>query len=420
MLIKTAFFFLTYLALPVGLVVGFLGVRAGNLALKISLLVVACVVALPGALLDFDLLLTRNGSEVDPEIVVESWDGVADGMHNSNTDLVEFKGHLFLIHQSSPYHLGTDRAELLIKKSADGGRSWVQIAAVDGGEFDIRDPKFAIVDNTLFLYVLMNVELNPEPFTTLYTWSDDGENWSPLQETGEPEWLFWRAKEHGGRLYTPAYYYHHNRSVLFASEDGRQWDKIADIYEGGRNDETAIAFLSSGEMVATARLEYSDSVFGHRQGSTLIARSFPPYGTFEVTAEDRLTRLDGPRLFTYEDRVFAVARYQPRTTMPWQMMGSAFTRKRTSIFEVRHDGLIRISDLPSAGDTSYAGLVYTNDPNEALVCYYTSTTDRDYSWFTGLLSPSAIRMARIDMASMLVKADALIEGGGGRPRVSAE
>lgn len=79
-------------------------------------------------------------------------------------------------------------------------------------------------------------------------------------------------------------------------------------------------------------------------------------------------------------------------------MGPAFTRKRTSLFEVTRTGLKHLSDLPSTGDTSYAGLVLSGD--EALVCYYTSDIKRDFIWFTGLLSPSAIRMARINLDAL--------------------
>ena len=84
-------------------------------------------------------------------------------------------------------------------------------------------------------------------------------------------------------------------------------------------------------------------------------------------------------------------------------MGSAFTRKRTSLFEVTRDGLVHLSDLPSTGDTSYAGLVFRGD--EVLVCYYTSDIRKEFIWFTGLLSPSSIRMAGIDLNAMVKKAD---------------
>lgn len=143
----------------------------------------------------------------------------------------------------------------------------------------------------------MNVELNPEPFTTLFTWSENGTDWGPLEETGHPEWLFWWARERDGVYYVPAYWYHHNKSILLTSGDGVNWERHSPIYEGGRNDETAIAPLSSGEIISTARLEYSDSVFGHEDGSTLITRSLPPYDTFDLIAEDQSNRLDGPCLY---------------------------------------------------------------------------------------------------------------------------
>lgn len=403
--IQFAFFYLVYLALPVGLVLLYFGFRIKKIWKKVLLIILAAVHIFPGLIIDKDVFFSRNHSQVDRAIVLEDWDAVSDGLHNSNTDLIDYKGELYLIHQASPFHLGTDKARLIVRKSTDDGRTWQQTAEIDGGDLDIRDPKFLVIGEKLFLYVLMNVELNPEPFTTLFTWSDNGSDWEALEETGHPEWLFWRARERDGIYYVPAYWYLHNKSILLTSGDGVNWERRSPIYEGGRNDETAIAFLASGEIISTARLEYSDSVFGHKDGSTLISRSLPPYETFDVLAEDQSNRLDGPRLFVWDDRVFAVGRYQPGETFLWQNMGSAFTRKRTSLFEVTRTGLKHLSDLPSTGDTSYAGLVFRGD--EALICYYTSNVKRDFIWFTGLLSPSPIRMARIDLGAMILKADAL-------------
>jgi len=402
--IQPLFAYLVYLAVPVALVLGFAAYRVERLPLRIALGLLGVVHFVPGALLDADLLLTRNHSEVDPDIVVETWDAVSDGQHNSNTDLADFRGSLYLVHQASPFHLGTGDACLLVRRSTDDGRTWEQVAQIDGGDLDIRDPKFLVVGERLYLYVLMNVALNPEPFTTLYTWSDDGTHWAPLAETGQPEWLFWRPVTWEGTILVPAYYYLHGESILLASSDGETWTRRARIHRGGRNDETAVALLPSGEMIATARLEYSESIFGHQDGSTLIAHATPPWEAFEVLVEDRSNRLDGPRLFVIGDRVFAVGRRQPREWGPIAKMGSAFSRKRTSLFEVTRAGLVHLTDLPSAGDTSYPGLVLRGD--EALVSYYTSDIDRDYVWFTGLLSPSPIRMARIDLRALVAKADA--------------
>jgi hypothetical protein len=59
---------------------------------------------------------------------------------------------------------------------------------------------------------------------------------------------------------------------------------------------------------------------------------------------------------------------------------------------------VYLSDLPSAGDTSYAGAVLLEDA--VLISYYTSPTDRDVPWITGMLSQTNIRLARISLASL--------------------
>ncbi|MBN2393093.1 MAG: hypothetical protein JXR84_20355 [Anaerolineae bacterium] len=149
-------------------------------------------------------------------------------------------------------------------------------------------------------------------------------------------WLFWRPKTQDGiTFYNTAYWYEHGTSILIRSTDGIHWEKIATIYQGGRNDETEIEFLSDGRMLATARLEYGE--------------------------------------------------------------------KRTSLFEVREDGLAYLTDLPSAGDTSYVGLIVDGDI--AYATYYTSRVDRDYPWILGMLSPSSVVLAKLELPALEALAD---------------
>ena len=84
-----------------------------------------------------------NTSWVNPELELESWDAVADGMHNSNTDMIYWEGKFYLIHASSPFHLGTSESRLVLWKSSDA-KDWKKITELDfETEDDIRDPKFA-------------------------------------------------------------------------------------------------------------------------------------------------------------------------------------------------------------------------------------------------------------------------------------
>jgi hypothetical protein len=73
---------------------------------------------------------------------------------------------------------------------------------------------------------------------------------------------------------------------------------------------------------------------------------------------------------------------------PFAQMGSAFTRKRTSLFRVCEEGLIRLTDLPSAGGTAYSGVVLQGD--ELFVSYYTNDIRKDYVWVAGWLDESTM------------------------------
>jgi hypothetical protein len=111
-----------------------------------------------------------------------------------------------------------------------------------------------------------------------------------------------------------------------------------------------------------------------------------------------VTRLDGPCLFPYNGRIYAIARYQATRAPKYVELGGIYSRKRTSLFLVGEQGLRYLTDLPSAGDTSYAGIVMQGD--ELIASYYTSPPDRDVTWILGMFRPSNIRMARIDLPAL--------------------
>jgi hypothetical protein len=299
------------------------------------------------------------------------------------------------------------------RRSSDKGRTWEEVERYNPPGEDIRDPKFAIFGNRLFLYALKNTNFIAEPYLSVYAYSENGSNWTEFQTVPNLDgWLFWRPKTQDGKtFYNTAYWWEHGKSILLKSTDGIQWETISTVHEGGRNDETEIEFLPDGRLTATARLEYgvgSEAIFGDPKGSTLIAVSSPPYTTWEPLIESLVTRLDGPYLFPYNGRVYAIGRYQPDPgkTGPLSDQGSCLTKKRTSIFEVRENGLAYLTDLPSAGDTSYVGLV--RDGDTVFASYYTSRVDRDYIWLLGMLSPSSVKMAKIDLPAMEALADLVV------------
>ncbi len=196
----------------------------------------------------------------------------------------------------------------------------------------------------------------------------------------------------------PAYWHEHGRAALLTSSDGIHWDIVSEICAGPRSDEPDIEFLPDGRLIATIRLEVSDSYFGHPEGGTILTTASPPYTSWSTPAHSLVTRLDGPSLFRYHDAIYAVGRYQPIVTGPFDWQGSIFARERTALFLVQEDRLVYLTDLPSAGDTSYSGVVVQGD--ELLVSYYTSDIEHDYPWILGMVAPSSIRLARVDLPQL--------------------
>lgn len=335
-----------------------------------------------------------NTAWLQPSLEIESQAAVGDGKHNSNTDLIYWKDHFYLVHASSPWHFGTEKCQLVLRRSSDA-QTWEQVATFSVPGQDIRDPKLAAIGDRLFLYVLKNVGWNPEPYTTALSTSADGMSWTPLEDVEPKGWLFWRPKTRDrATWYVPAYWWEHGKSILLKSTDGRRWEQVSQIYEGDRNDETAMAFLPDGRILCTARLEVSDSIFGHKDACTLIAVAKPPYTEWSRT-KSHVTRLDGPALFTYEGAVYAVGRHNPEPPKIARWIGSIFGKKRTALYEVRPDRLVYLSDLPSCGDTSYAGVVIRN--HDAYISYYTNDVTADYPWILGMVSASDIRIAKLHL-----------------------
>ena len=344
-------------------------------------------------------LVRGERQSVDRSVVLETWKAVSDGHHNSNTDLTFWNGNFYLCHQASPYHLGSRRSRMRLLRSADA-RNWDLVQEFRPDDWEYRDPTFGHIGERLFIYFLPNRDRNPEPYTTAFTWTIDGDNWKPVVEVapGQRGWLFWRPKTLDEKTwYVTAYWHEHGRSQLLKSPDGIDWENVSYIWEGERNDETDFEFMADGRIISTARLEGNGTMWGDAKGSTLISVAEPPYTSW-THAKSRVTRLDGPCLFPYNGRVYAVGRYQASFFPRYAEQGGLFARKRTSLFLVEPDRLTRLTDLPSAGDTSYAGIVIQGD--EMYVSYYTSSIKRDPVWIQGMFKPTDIRMARVSLPSL--------------------
>lgn len=338
---------------------------------------------------------TASDLNVAPELRMETWTGVPANEHHSNTDLCKFDGRYIMVHASSPWHFGASRCRLVVRSSEDG-KIWKFLTEISLPGEDVRDPTLAEIDGTLFMYFFANFRLDPLPYTTYVCHSEDAETWSSPRPLSIIEELLWRPRTIDGKtFYAPAYTREQTRVALFSTTDGVEWSEVSTICDRDKANETDIIFRSDGTLIGTLRIEMSPSFWGHHpEGHTSIAIAEPPYKKWNLS-RSYLTRLDGPCLFQIGDRTYACGR---RHLGGPKWMGSCWGRKRTSLYLLEPDRLVFLSDLPSCGDTAYAGAVV--DEDSVLICYYTSPPGKDWFWLMGMLSKSSIEMARFKIADL--------------------
>ncbi len=265
-----------------------------------------------------------------------------------------------------------------------------------GGEHpgeDIRDPKFAPIGGRLFLYVLKSTRFIAEPYRTALRTSADGVKWSPLVDI-DPE----DGSSGGQKRATAAYGMcphtgtsTENPSCLNRPTASRDRVSVSTRATGTTRPRSSSFRTDGSSRPPPGGLGQA----GWATSAPPPSSPPPPAYTAWKSVQSRVTRLDGPALFSYNGKVYAVGRHNPDPAGFFTNYGSILARKRTSFYRVLENRLVHLSDLPSAGDTSYAGVVIRGD--DAYISYYTSGHARDYPWIIGMLARSDILVAKVHL-----------------------
>ena len=328
--------------------------------------------------------------------------------HNENTDMIVWNGAIWLVHRSAiSQDLGPNSA-LHVYKSTDHGQTFEQTAFIGApSDRDIRDPSFFIVGQQLYMKVLERLhpsgsgarDTGVDTITAIKT-SSDGATWTDGQMVAPHGWSFWRVKEHAGVYYSAAYQDGDQQVVLFTSHDGLSWTMGPQVYGISADTplETELTFMPGGKLLALVRMDGTDTELLGDQGGlrTEICWADPPaYSSFSCPSEFDGQRLDGPASFFWSGRLFVVARKHLQGT----------GKKRTSLFEILGDfngGALTIQEwgeLPSAGDTSYAGIAMT-DSSHAVVSWYSGDLQADRPWVLGMFDLTSIWLGTIDFSRL--------------------
>jgi len=353
---------------------------------------------LPEADAPADVLPEAAGPKPTTGLVTNQRIVYSDGLHNENTDLAWWNGATWLVFRGGETgQTGSPKARLKVFRSPDLGDTFELVAEIFMPERDIRDPKFLVEDGRL---VLMAISRVPGGHIrdagglawTVRTESSNGVTWTtPPVKVYDETWGFWRYTRHGALLYATGYNDGDTQVGLFSSPDGIQWQKVSLIYDSAPDipSEAELQFFSD-TAVSLVRLDNGATLV--EEGHTAVCVSEPPYATWDCGRQfDK--RLDGPAWFHHQGRQLVVARKH--------LPGS---HKRTALYEILgalDDPLAPLElkelfELQSAGDTSYASVMPLGGA-QFLVTWYSSVVAKDEIWLSGMISPSDIWAAWIDL-----------------------
>jgi hypothetical protein len=327
--------------------------------------------------------------------------------HNENTDLIRWKGDVWFVHRTAGSQVLGPNSSLRVYRSKDDGATFKLKSIIPApADRDIRDPHFYIVGKRLFIKAITRLPgfaLRDQDAgsVSVDTSSADGRKWRALRSIGPVRWGFWRVVEHNGGYYSAAYEDGDLRVVLYRARDGRRW-KAGPLIYGVSEDtplETELVFSPSGRrLLGLVRMDGSDSeLLGFRgRLRTKVCWAKRRYTRFSCRQTLNGVRLDGAVAWWWRGRLFVIAR---------KHLPGAGIRKRTALYELtgKFEGgplaIVEHGELPSAGDTSYAGIVRIGR-SRFLATWYSSPPSEDTSWAAGFGGRTDIWQATLDLSRL--------------------
>ena len=311
----------------------------------------------------------------DPE-VLEVKRIPSEAPHAAFTDLLAVGDRLYCTFREGDDHVhGADGRIRIMLREGDG--PWSSVGLLELPGIDLRDPKLSLAPDGRIMVSLGGsryVDRVLQDRKSMVSFSDQaGNTFEPpvpvvIDESVRTpnDWL-WRVTWHDGVAYGVVYQRADDgwRIQLLQTIDGVHYDHVTRLAVPGEPNETTLRFTDDGTMVALIRREGAD----HR---AVFGRARPPYVDWSFTTLEKA--IGGPDLIEDESG-------------DWWVSGRDYAEgTRTFVARLGRDG--RLHDtvfLPSAGDTSYPGLVLEGD--RLLVSYYSSHEERTAIYLAELMLP---------------------------------
>jgi hypothetical protein len=290
---------------------------------------------------------------------------------------------------------------------------------------DVREPRFLSHDGRLFLYFaeLGKAALAFDPQGAWMTEYLGPGEWSAPEPILDAGFIPWRAKSRDGVAYLSTYvggsniYEGSEQEGLevhwLTTEDGRTFEPVGDepVVLLGGTSETAFELAADGAVVAVARNEAGD-VDGSSWGSKICRGE--PGDLASWTCADDPKKYDSPIMFRHRDELYLIGRRQVTESGNYDLGRRDLSHdEQTMLYNVEYwttpkrcalwrvDGVAlsveHVLDLPSAGDTCFAGVVPLNDDQFLVYNYTNGLDDPDIRWIDGQTEPTFIYRVVVDL-----------------------
>jgi hypothetical protein len=287
-----------------------------------------------------------------PELVEvrRIWDAAP---HNAFTDLVRHHGRWYCVFREGTAHVSPDgKLRVLVSPN---GTEWASAALLSSPLGDLRDAKIVITPaGRLLLNGAVAIAQPADKRHQSLAWfSDDGRRWSDAISVGDPDFWLWRTTWCKGVAYGIGYLTNPDRNQrvirLYSSKDGARFETLVpDLQVRGSPGETAIRFRKDGTALCLLRRDpYSGQPpIPESAATAMLGTASAPYKEWQW--KDLGVRIGGPNFIEIPGRRYvAVVRLHDgkvRTALCWLDPDAGSLRE--------------FLPLPSAGDSSYAGLVW--------------------------------------------------------------
>lgn len=287
--------------------------------------------------------------------------------YNAFTDLIRYQGRWLCVLREGTAHAGDDGMLRII--STDDGDNWYSLSSLKFESRDLRDAKFSITpDGQLMLNSYLAYKSKEQPGQSVSYFSNDAVHWHGPHYIGEPGFWLWRTDWHKQHGYSIGYGHSPERMIrLYRSRDGKHYERLLEnLYDQNGPSEYALVFRDDDTCLCLLR---RDNLKDAGDDNGLLGKAKPPYSDWQW--QDLGCRIGGPEMISLADgRLIAAVRKYEFTAE------GHYIREWLELCWVdeQQGRLETITELPSGGDCSYAGMVIHE--TELWISYYSAHEEK--------------------------------------------